>query len=136
MINFTVPPDTARFLPTRSEHDGLFDTAAAYGTTEELWFVEWEFKGPPWKNRELYRKVSPHLHAEKLKTPTLVIHGQLDCRLDVVEGFQLLTTLQRLKLPSKVLYFPDEGYWVIKPQNSRLCYKTVNEWVDQWCATK
>ncbi len=69
MINFTVPPDTARFLPTRSEHDGLFDTAAAYGTTEELWFVEWEFKGPPWKNRELYRKVSPHLHAEKLKTP-------------------------------------------------------------------
>ncbi len=59
MINFTVPPDTARLLPTRSEHDGLFDTAAAYGTTEELWFVEWEFKGPPWKNRELYRKFSP-----------------------------------------------------------------------------
>ena len=85
--------------------------------------MEWEFKGPPWKNRELYRKFSPYLHAEKLKTPTLVIHGQLDYQLDVAEGFQLLTTLQRLKLPSKVLYFPN-GYRVTKPQNSRLWYKT------------
>lgn len=113
-------------------HDGVFNTEAAYGTTEELWFVEWEFKGSPWKNRELYRKFSPHLHAEKFKTPTLVIHGQLDYRLDVAEGFQLFTTLQRLKVPSKMLYFPDEGHWVTKPQNSRLWYKTVNEWVDQW----
>lgn len=117
-------------------HDGVFNTEAAYGTTEELWFNEWEFKGPPWKNRELYRKFSPHLNAENFKTPTLVIHGQLDYRLDVSEGFQLFTTLQRLKVPSKMLYFPDEGHWVTKPQNSRLWYKTVNEWVDQWCAAK
>jgi dipeptidyl aminopeptidase/acylaminoacyl peptidase len=117
-------------------HDGVFNTESAYGTTEELWFNEWEFKGPPWKNRELYRKWSPHLFAEKFKTPTLVIHGQLDFRLDVGEGFQLFTTLQRLKVPSKMLYFPDEGHWVLKPQNSRLWYKTVNDWVDQWCGTK
>jgi dipeptidyl aminopeptidase/acylaminoacyl peptidase len=115
-------------------HDGVFNTESAYGTTEELWFSEWEFKGPPWKNRELYRKFSPHLFAEKFKTPTLVVHGQLDFRLDVSEGFQLFTTLQRLKVPSKMLYFPDEGHWVLKPQNSRLWWKTVNEWVDQWCA--
>ena len=114
-------------------HDGMFNTESAYGTTEELWFPEWEFKGPPWKNRELYRKVSPHLFADKFKTPTLVIHGQNDYRLDVSEGFQLFTTLQRLKIPSKFLYFPDEGHWVLKPQNSRLWYKTVNDWVDQWC---
>src|SRR5438477_10178541 len=56
-----------------------------------------------------------------------------DYRLDVSEGFQLFTTLQRLKVPSKMLYFPDEGHWVLKPQNSRLWYKTVNDWVDQWC---
>ena len=117
-------------------HDGVFNTEAAYGTTEELWFVEWEFKGPPWKNRELYRKFSPHLFAENFKTPTLVIHGQLDYRLDVAEGFQLFTTLQRLDVPSKMLYFPDEGHWVNKPQNSQLWYKTVNAWVDQWCAPK
>ncbi|MEY2558086.1 MAG: hypothetical protein QOE34_1511, partial [Verrucomicrobiota bacterium] len=113
-------------------HDGVFNTESAYGTTEELWFNEWEFKGPPWKNRELYRKFSPHLFAERFKTPTLVVHGQLDFRLDVSEGFQLFTTLQRLKVPSKMLYFPDEGHWVLKPQNSRLWWKTVNDWVDQW----
>ena len=114
-------------------HDGMFNTESAYGTTEELWFPEWEFKGPPWKQRELYRKFSPHLFADKFKTPTLVVHGQNDYRLDVSEGFQLFTTLQRLKVPSKMLYFPDEGHWVLKPQNSRLWYKTVNGWVDQWC---
>ena len=114
-------------------HDGTMNTETSYGTTEELWFMEWEFKGPPWKQRELYRKFSPHLFAEKFKTPTLVVHGQLDYRLDVSQGFDLFTTLQRLKVPSKMLYFPDEGHWVLKPQNSRLWYKTVNDWVDQWC---
>jgi dipeptidyl aminopeptidase/acylaminoacyl peptidase len=114
-------------------HDGVFNTESAYGTSEELWFPEWEFKGPPWKNRELYRKWSPHLFADKFKTPTLVIHGQNDYRLDVSQGFDLFTTLQRLNVPSKMLYFPDEGHWVLKPQNSRLWYKTVNDWVDQWC---
>jgi dipeptidyl aminopeptidase/acylaminoacyl peptidase len=114
-------------------HDGMFNTESAYGTTEELWFPEWEFKGPPWKQRELYRKFSPHLFADKFKTPTLVVHGQNDYRLDVSEGLQLFTALQRLKVPSKMLYFPDEGHWVLKPQNSRLWYQTVNDWVDQWC---
>ncbi|HZA38268.1 MAG TPA: S9 family peptidase [Candidatus Baltobacteraceae bacterium] len=114
-------------------HDGVFNAESAYGTTEELWFPEWEFKGPPWKQRELYRKFSPHLFADKFKTPTLVIHGQNDYRLDVSQGFDLFTTLQRLKVPSEMLYFPDEGHWVLKPQNSRLWYKTVNDWVDRWC---
>jgi dipeptidyl aminopeptidase/acylaminoacyl peptidase len=114
-------------------HCSVFNTESTYGSTEELWFPEWEFKGTPWTNRELYRKWSPHLHAEKFKTPTLVVHGQLDFRLDVSEGFQLFTTLQRLNVPSKMLYFPDEGHWVNKPQNSQLWYKTVNDWVDQWC---
>jgi dipeptidyl aminopeptidase/acylaminoacyl peptidase len=72
------------------------------------------------------------MSARNFKTPTLVIHGQLDYRLDVSEGFQLFTTLQRLKVPSKMLYFPDEGHWVLKPQNSQLWWKTVNDWVDQW----
>jgi dipeptidyl aminopeptidase/acylaminoacyl peptidase len=113
-------------------HDGMFNTESAYGTTEELWFPEWEFKGTPWSNREMYRRWSPHVFAANFKTPTLVVHGQLDYRLDVSEGFQLFTTLQRLKVPSKMLYFPDEGHWVLKPQNSQLWYKTVNGWVDRW----
>ena len=76
------------------------------------------------------------IFATSFKTPTLVVHGQLDYRLDVSEGLQLFTTLQRLGVPSKMLYFPDEGHWVQKPQNSQLWYKTVNDWVDQWCGTK
>jgi dipeptidyl aminopeptidase/acylaminoacyl peptidase len=113
-------------------HDGMFNSESAWGTTEELWFNEWEFKGTPYTNRELYRKWSPHLAATSFNTPTLVVHGQLDYRLDVSEGFQLFTMLQRLNIPSKMLYFPDEGHWVLKPQNSQLWYKTVNDWVDQW----
>jgi dipeptidyl aminopeptidase/acylaminoacyl peptidase len=117
-------------------HDGIFNAESAYGTTEELWFPEWEFKGTPWTNRAMYDKWSPHLFATSFKTPTLVVHGQRDYRLDVSQGFDLFTTLQRLKVPSKMLYFPDEGHWVLKPQNSQLWWKTVNEWVDQWTSKK
>jgi dipeptidyl aminopeptidase/acylaminoacyl peptidase len=113
-------------------HDGVFNTEADWGTTEEIWFDDWEYKGTVYDNREMYRKWSPHLFAKNFKTPTLVIHGQLDYRVDVSEGIQLFTTLQMLGVPSKMLYFPDEGHWVLKPQNSRLWYKTVNDWVDQW----
>jgi dipeptidyl aminopeptidase/acylaminoacyl peptidase len=119
-------------------HDGMFDPESAYGSTEELWFNEWEFKGKPWDyygkpdSENPYRKWSPALSAKNFKTPTLVIHSQLDYRLDVSEGYQLFTTLQRLKVPSKMLYFSDEGHWILKPQNSELWYKTVNDWVDQW----
>jgi dipeptidyl aminopeptidase/acylaminoacyl peptidase len=113
-------------------HDGMFNAESAWGTTEELWFNDWEFKGTPYDNRESYVKWSPHQYAKNFKTPTLVVHGQRDYRLDVSEGLQLFTTLQMLGVPSKMLYFPDEGHWVLKPQNSRLWYKTVNDWVDQW----
>ncbi|MGZ4787381.1 MAG: dipeptidyl-peptidase 5, partial [Terriglobales bacterium] len=113
-------------------HDGMFDTVSAYGTTEELWFPEWEFQGTPWTNRAMYEKWNPLNSATKFKTPTLVVHGQLDYRLDVSQGFEFFTYLQRLKIPSKMLYFPDEGHWVLKPQNSRLWYKTVNGWVDSF----
>ena len=114
-------------------HDGMFNAESAYGTTEELWFANWEFGGPPWEKRDVYRKWSPHEYAQNFKTPTLVVHGQNDYRLDVSQAFDLFTTLQVLKVPSKMLYFPDEGHWVLKPQNSQLWYKTVNDWVDQWC---
>jgi dipeptidyl aminopeptidase/acylaminoacyl peptidase len=113
-------------------HDGMFNAESAWGTTEELWFNDWEFKGAPYDNRAMYQKWSPHQYAKNFKTPTLVIHGQRDYRLDVSEGFQLFTTLQMEGVPSKMLYFPDEGHWVLQPQNSRLWYETVNAWVDQW----
>jgi dipeptidyl aminopeptidase/acylaminoacyl peptidase len=119
-------------------HDGMFNAESAFGTTEEDWFNIWEFKGHPWDyygkpdDENPFRKWSPSLYAKNFKTPTLVIHGQLDYRLDVSEGLQLFDTLQLLGVPSKMLYFPDEGHWVLKPQSSQLWYKTVNDWVDQW----
>jgi dipeptidyl aminopeptidase/acylaminoacyl peptidase len=113
-------------------HDGMFNSVSTWGTTEELWFNNWEFNGTPYTNPEMYEQWSPRNSAKNFKTPTLVIHGQLDYRLDVSEGFQLFDTLQVMGVPSKMLYFPDEGHWVLKPQNSQLWYKTVNDWVDQW----
>ena len=112
-------------------HDGVFNPASAYGTTEELWFNEWEFGGTPYKNPELYKKWSPLEYAKNFKTPTLVIHSQQDFRLDVSEGFQLFTALQRQGVKSKMLYFPDEFHFVAKPQNSELWYKTVLDWIDE-----
>ena len=119
-------------------HDGMFNPESAFGSTEEDWFNEWEFKGHPWDyygkpdSENPFRKWAPMMAAKNFKTPMLVIHGQLDYRLDVSEGFQLFDTLQLLKVPSKMLYFPDEGHWVLKPQNSQLWCKTVNDWVDEW----
>jgi dipeptidyl aminopeptidase/acylaminoacyl peptidase len=123
-------------------HDGMFNAESAFGSTEEDWFNIWEFKGRPWDyygrpdSENPFRKWSPSLSAKNFRTPTLVIHSQLDYRLDVSEGYQLFDTLQLLHVPSKMLYFPDEGHWVLKPQNSQLWYKTVNDWVDQWTKSR
>lgn len=112
-------------------HDGVFNPISTYGTTEELWFPQWEFKGTPYGDKKLYEKWSPLNSASHFRTPTLVIHGQQDFRVDVSEGFQLFTALQRQGVKSKMLYFPDEGHFVNKPQNVRLWYKTVLDWIDE-----
>jgi dipeptidyl aminopeptidase/acylaminoacyl peptidase len=112
-------------------HDGVYNPMSMYGTTEELWFPEWEFGGTPYKNPELYNRWSPLANAHKYKTPTLVVHGQLDYRVDVSEGFQLFTALQRQGVKSKMLYFPDEGHFVTKPANAELWYRTVLDWIDE-----
>jgi len=113
-------------------HDGVYKLTSMYGVTEELWFPEWEFGGTPWAHPELYEKWSPHLFVKNFKTPTLVVQGELDFRVPVDQGLQLFTALQRRGVPSKLLYFPDEGHWVLKPQNSKLWYQTVRDWLDQW----
>lgn len=108
-------------------HDGVYNFSSMYGTTEEVWFDEWEH-GIPWENPE-GEKFSPHLYAKNFKTPTLIIHSELDFRVPISEGQQLFTTLQRKGIPSKFLSFPDEGHWVLKPQNSELWHQTVFEWL-------
>ncbi len=108
-------------------HCGVYDFVSMYGTTEETWFDEWDH-GIPWENPE-FEKWSPHKHAAKFKTPNLIIHNELDFRVPLNQGLSLFTTLQRKGVPSKLLYFPDEGHWVLKPQNSELWHKTVFEWL-------
>ena len=129
MVNWILG-HTNRFKALVS-HAGVYNLTSMYAT-EELWFTDWEFKGTPWDNPELYTKWSPHLHAKNFKTPTLVIHGELDYRVPIGEGLQLFSTLQRKGVPSKLLYYPDEGHWILKPQNSELWFKTVLDWFDQW----
>jgi dipeptidyl aminopeptidase/acylaminoacyl peptidase len=113
-------------------HDGVFNTASMFGSTEELWFPMWEFRGTPWDNAALYAKWSPSNYVKQFKTPMLVVHGARDYRVPDTQGFELFTALQLMNVPSKFLYFPDEGHWVLKPQNSRLWYATVLDWIDQW----
>jgi dipeptidyl aminopeptidase/acylaminoacyl peptidase len=167
-------------------HDGMYNPQSAFGTTEEDWFNEWEFREAgnreqgvgsrkggkaglsataqkrasgrdddvagggeveqtkaayPWdyfdtsNEDDPFRKWSPMLHIKNAKTPTLVIHGQRDYRLDVSEGLQLFDSLQMLGVPSEMLYFQDEGHWVLKPKDSELWYRTVNDWCDRWTGT-
>jgi dipeptidyl aminopeptidase/acylaminoacyl peptidase len=109
-------------------HAGVYNLESMYGTTEEIWFPEWEFRGTPWDKPENYTKYSPHKYAKYFKTPTLVIHGEMDYRVPVSEGMQLFTALQRNGVKSKFLCFPDEGHWVQKPQNLRLWFNTMYDW--------
>ena len=128
MVNWMLGHNTDKRFKAFVSHAGVYNLTSMYGATEELWFTEWEFKGNPWDNPELYEKWSPHRFAKNFATPTLVIHGELDYRVPVGEGLQLFTALQRRGVPSRLLYFPDEGHWILKPQNSELWYKTVHEW--------
>jgi dipeptidyl aminopeptidase/acylaminoacyl peptidase len=115
-------------------HDGVYNFDSMYATTDEIWFDEWEHGGVPWDNtkRESYEKFSPHRYADKFQTPMLIIHNDLDFRVPVGEGLQLFDTLQRKGIPSKMINFPDEGHWVLKPKNSEFWHKEVFAWLAKY----
>ena len=113
-------------------HDGVYNLESMYGSTEELWFPEWELGGPPWVNPTLYRKFSPHLFVENFSTPMLIIHGELDFRVPPEQAFAAYTSLQRVGLESRLLYFPGEGHWVQDPANLRLWHETIRDWLDRY----
>ncbi|NMO21537.1 S9 family peptidase [Pyxidicoccus fallax] len=117
-------------------HDGILDERMGYFDTEELWFPEWEHKGTPWDNPEGYGKHSPINHVAKWKTPMMVIHGGQDFRVVETQGLGTFTALQRKGIPSKLLYFPDENHWVVKPANSVQWHDEVLAWLDQWTRAK
>ena len=115
-------------------HDGVFNLDSMSLSTEELWFTEWEFGGRGWdpKARAQFAKLSPHLYAHKIKTPTLIITNELDFRVPVDQGLQMFTTLRRNGVPSEALVFPDEGHWVLKAANSRYWHEAVFGWLKKY----
>jgi dipeptidyl aminopeptidase/acylaminoacyl peptidase len=131
MINWIAGqwPDRFRCLVN---HDGNLDERMAYFNTDELWFPEWDHKGTPWTNPNGYEKHNPINYIKNWKTPMLVIHGAHDFRVVDTQGLATFNALQRLGIPSKLLYFPDENHWVLKPHNSVLWHATVLAWLDQW----
>ena len=112
-------------------HNGVFDTRSMGLVTEELWFTEWEFGGTVAANPQAYEQYNPARHIHRWKTPMLVVAGQNDFRVPIDQSLSAFTALQRAGIESKLLYFPDENHWVLKPANSVLWHDTVNAWLKQ-----
>ncbi|MEM9301922.1 MAG: S9 family peptidase [Pseudomonadota bacterium] len=115
-------------------HDGIFDMRSMYFTTEELWFVEWESGGPYFSVPQNHERFNPANHVENWRTPMLVIHGELDYRVPVTQGLATFTALQRRGIESRLVYFPDENHWVLRPHNSIRWHEEVNGWLGRFLA--
>jgi len=115
-------------------HCGLYNLESWYATTEEMFFANWDIKGPYWKKPQplSYAKFSPHKFVDKWDTPTLVIHSELDYRVPISEGIQAFNALQLRGIPSRFLYFEDEGHHILKPQNAIIWQHEFFKWLDQW----
>jgi len=113
-------------------HDGVYDLTSMYGSTDELWFPEWEYNGTPWENKAMYEKWSPNMFVKNFKTPMLIVHGAFDFRVPFSQAMELFTALQKMNVKSKMLYFPDETHFVTKPQNAKLWWKTIFDWFNEF----
>jgi len=117
-------------------HAGVFNLESMYLSTEELWFVDWDLGGPFWRSpetAELYRRFSPHRYVQNWRTPLFVIHGERDFRVPYDQGLQAFTAAQTMGVPSRLLEFPDEGHWILKPQDGVLWQREFFAWLDRWC---
>jgi dipeptidyl aminopeptidase/acylaminoacyl peptidase len=113
-------------------HAGIFDNRGMGYATEELWFEEWEHEGTPFDVPENYEKHNPVNHVAQWNKPMLVIHGQRDYRVPYTQGIAAFTALQRRGIPSRLLIFPDENHWILKPANSIQWHDEVLDWLKKW----
>jgi dipeptidyl aminopeptidase/acylaminoacyl peptidase len=113
-------------------HDGVFNTVSMGGSTEEQWFTDWDLGGTLVAARDQWEKFSPLNFVKDWKTPILIVHSQLDYRVDLSEGYQAFTAARRMGVPAKFLYFPDEGHWILKPRNRRIWWGVMLDWMDQY----
>lgn len=115
-------------------HCGLFNLESWYASTEELFFANWDIGGPYWDSslKDAYAKNSPHKMVAKWDTPIMVIHNELDFRVPLNQGLEAFTAAQLKGIPSKLLYYPDEGHWVLKPQNGVMWHREFYDWLDTY----
>lgn len=129
MVNYIQGQPLGRKFKALFTHDGVFDTTSKY-STEELWFIEHDFNGTIWDNPENYARWNPAANAKNWATPHLIVHNELDYRLAISDGLQSFNVLQSRGVESKLLIFPDENHWVLKPKNSIIWHKTVLDWLN------
>jgi len=135
MMNWFAVNDAAKRFKCLITHCSVWNFESMWGTTDELWFDEFEHGGLPWEIPGKYREFSPHAKAGnlgKFKTPMLVIHNDLDFRCPIGQGHELFSALQRQGVPSRFVNFPDEGHWVLKPKNSQYWHKEVFAWLTKY----
>ena len=136
MQNWFAVNDIAKRLKCQITHCSVYNFESMWGTTEELWFDEYEHGGLPWEIPGKYREFSPHTRAGNLgkhKVPMLIIHNDNDFRCPIGQGHELFSALQRQGVPSRFVNFPDEGHWVLKPKNSQHWHKEVFAWLTKYC---
>ena len=132
MINWMHGQDFSKEFKAFVCHDGNLDERMAYFDTEELWFPEWEHGGTPWTAGSGFGKHNPVDHVQNWHVPTLVVHGALDYRVVDTQGLSTFTALRRQGVPARLLYFPDENHWVLKPRNSIQWHDEVMSWLQKW----
>jgi len=114
-------------------HCGIFNFESMYGSTEEVFFTDWDLGGPYWNPQKINSyKASPHLFVKNWDTPLLVVHGERDFRIPYTQGMNAFSAAQLNNIPSRFLYFPDENHWVLKPQNGILWQREFFGWLDKW----
>ncbi len=116
-------------------HADCFDWVAMLGSDAYFW-VELELGRFPWEDPAAVHKQSPHHYAGQFATPTLVLHGELDYRVPYYQGLAYYNTLRAKRVPSRLVFFPDENHWILKPQNSVLWYKEFMGWCDRYAPAK
>lgn len=135
MMNWFAVNDISKRFKCLITHCSVWNFESMWGTTDELWFDEWEHQGLPWEKPGKYAEFSPHKRAGELgkhKTPMLIIHNDLDFRCPIGQGHELFSALQRQGVPSRFVNFPDEGHWVLKPKNSQHWHKEVFAWLTKY----
>ena len=117
-------------------HDGIFDTKSMYGTTEEMWFVNWDYGGPYWDKKntaaqKAYNQFNPSNYVDKWNTPIMIVQGGKDYRVPIEQGLQAFQAAQLRNIKSKLLYLPDENHWVLSAQNALVWQREFYKWLDE-----